>query len=108
MPARYRVVILDSARRDLENAFAYIFFDLSDSFAAYRFYDGIMEKVASLEVFPLGYSEFDFGAWRGLGFRRIHYKRYTIIYRVNEAERTVYITNIIYSRRDFSRLAPGA
>ena len=104
MPKRYRVVILERARRDIENAFGYIFFELSNPIAAYNTYDGIMSKISSLETFPNGYNPLNLGPWEGKGYRKIHYKNYTIIYKVIEKQNLVVITNITYSHRDFSKL----
>ncbi|MBR3415017.1 type II toxin-antitoxin system RelE/ParE family toxin [Candidatus Saccharibacteria bacterium] len=106
MPRRYRVVILDRARRDIENAFGYIFFELSNPIAAYATYDGIISKIRSLETFPSGYSTLDIGPWSGMGYRKVHYKNYTIIYKVDETKELVVITNVIYSHRDFSAIRP--
>ncbi|MBQ8991862.1 type II toxin-antitoxin system RelE/ParE family toxin [Candidatus Saccharibacteria bacterium] len=106
MPKRYRVVILDRAERDIENAFGYIYFELSNPIAAYNTYDGIISKIKSLSIFPAGYDSLEIGPWRGKGYRKIHYKNYTIIYKIHEDDNLVVVTNITYSHRNFSNLQP--
>lgn len=98
--------MLDRAKRDLENAFGYIYFELANPIAAYNTYDGIIAKIKSLDTFPVGYGFVEIGPWRGQGYRRVHYKNYTIVYKVDESKGVVTVTNITYSRRDFSKLHP--
>ena len=41
---------------------------------------------------------------REKGYRKVVIKSYLVIYRVDEAANTVYVTRIVYGARDYSKL----
>ena len=64
-------------------------------------YLGTLEKeIMSLSELPARYKLMEEEPWRSRGFRRLAVRRFYVYYRIDEAERRVYVTNVIYTRRD--------
>lgn len=97
----YAVNFLPEAEEDIFAIRDYIAETLENPLAAERIVGQILEKCASLAVFPKGY-EARFVA-RGLEIRLARCRKYVIAFSVNEAALEVGIQAVKYARVDFEK-----
>lgn len=100
----YKISITDLALRDLESIVEYISMELGNSTAASAFLDAVDECYGNLKTMPLMFERCRDPRLRDLGYRRAVLKNYVMVYRVTEAEQTVYILRFFYGSRDYEKL----
>ena len=98
---KYTVKLLPRAISDLDSIYTYITAELLAPEAAENLIEAIEETVFSLEDLPYRYPERKIGIYANKGYRQAFVKNYTLIYRVNEADKTVLILTIRYSKSRF-------
>ena len=92
----YNLEWTDEAASDLERIYDYIVWELKNPMAARRTFEKIVKTIESLRQFPQrGDSLFDYFSSH---YRFVWANNYRIVYRIQGA--TVYITRILYKRRD--------
>ena len=100
----YKVVATELAVQDLNGILEYIAVSLSNPTAAAAFADEVEKCYAGLEHMPLMYEQCQDVQLRALGYRKALIKNYLLIYKVDEAEKTVYILRFFYSRQNYVEL----
>lgn len=98
---RYDVKLTRRALGDLDVIYDYIAHDLREPGAALRIVDLIEEAVLSLETLPYRYPERLVGRFAGKGYRQLFVRNYTLVYRVDEAEKLVLVVTVRYSMSQF-------
>lgn len=98
---KYIVKMTDQALRDVEQIFEYVAESLLEPDIAKSLIDLISEKIISLEDQPHRCPERRVGIYAGKGYRQLLIRNYTIIYRIDESQKTVVIVTVRYSRSDF-------
>ena len=98
---KYTVYISPQAYRDLDEIYEYITNDLFAEAAAIRLIDDIENAILSLEENPERGAERKVGMYAFSGYRQLFVKNYTIVYRVDDAARSVMIVTVRYSHRNF-------
>ena len=96
----YKVKINPRAVRDLDNIFAYIAFDKLSPQNARGQVERIKTSILSLRLFPYSHQEREEGRFANMGYRQLIIDNYIVIYRIDEAEKTVYVITIQYQSRD--------
>ncbi len=91
MKKKYKVILTKNAQDDLEHIFYYIAEDNENS--AVKFIHELEVKIYTLENFPERYSYIPENQYFNTNYRNLIYKKYRIIYRVNNNE--VFILRII-------------
>ena len=99
----YRLLHTEAARRDLEGIVDYIVNDLCNPQAAALLLDGIGQAYAHLEETPFMYASCRQNILSVAGYRRVLVRGYLMIYRVNEAQKTVYIERFFSDMEDYAR-----
>lgn len=99
-PARYEVFIAPLAERQIDAIYAYLAGVLLVPETAIEIVDAIEEGILSLEVMP------NRGALRRTGtyagqYRQIFAGRFVILYRVDDAARTVMVVAVKHTLQDF-------
>ena len=97
----YQVKLLEHARQDLDGIYAYIAGTLLEPGTAERMIKTLEEGILSLETMPYRCLERKRGFYANKGYRQLFLKNYTVIYRVDEAARSVMIVTVRYSASDF-------
>ncbi|WEV63990.1 type II toxin-antitoxin system RelE/ParE family toxin [Bifidobacterium sp. ESL0732] len=99
----YKVEILPSALRDVEQIVTYIAKSLENRSAALRYADNFYTTFEDLAQLP--YSRPLYGAPGTLihEYRRESVGNYEIFYWIEEAPRQVTVARVIYARRDISK-----
>lgn len=98
---RYDVKLTRHALRDLDAIYTYIAHDLREPGAALRLIGLIEDAVLSLETLPYRYPERLVGRFAGQGYRQLFVKNYTLVYRIDEAEKLVLVMTVRYSMSQF-------
>lgn len=101
MAEQYAVKLMSSALRDLDSLYKYIAETLFEPGTALDLIEEIEREILSLQQYPNRCSVRRAGIYANKGYRQLFVKNYTVIYRVNEAEKTVIIVAVRYSASQF-------
>ncbi len=100
----YKIEVTPHAGEDLEEIVSYIAGNLANATAATAFLDAVEECYDGLEAMPFMFEECRDPHLKALGYRRAVIKHYVMVYRVDEAEKTVYILRFFYGAREYEKL----
>lgn len=100
----YNVLITKEAEEDLRGIFAYINFELLSPQSARGQIDRIRKAIEGLNELPMRYRLVDTEPWKSRGLRVRPCDNYLIFYLVNEQSKTVFISRILYGKRDVYKL----
>ena len=98
---KYQVKLTSKARRDLEGIYAYIADALREQGTAKNTADALENGILSLETMPYRCPERQRGIYANKGYHQLFVKNDTIVYRIDEASKTVIVVTVRYSRSDF-------
>ena len=101
---RYRLIVSKEAHKDIDEITSYIAHELNNTHAAIGFLDDVEASYRHVGEQPLMYSLFSDERLQKQGYRKIPIKNYLIIYRVDEAQKHVFIVRVIYGSRDYAKL----
>ena len=101
MDNKYRVTLLSRALRDLDGIYAYIARSLLERATAEKLIDTLEQEILSLGSMPYRCAERRTGAYAGKGYRQLFAKNYTVVFRIDEAHRTVIVVTVRYSSSQF-------
>jgi len=100
MKKEYKVQITKYALTQMEEIRDYISGELHAPQAAYKLMLEMKNKVASLDSMPERNQLVDSKKWREQGIRKIIVKNFIMYYWVDEKQRTVHITAVVYQKRN--------
>lgn len=101
MVERYKVKLMSRALRDLDGIYKYIAQTLLEAGTALHLAEEIERGIFSLEHFPNRCPIRRIGAYANKGYRQLLVKNYTVIFRINEEEKTVIVVTVRYSASQF-------
>lgn len=101
MEDRYSVKLMDHTLRDLDCIYGYIARKLMEPETASEQIDALEAGILSLESMPCRCPRRQTGAYVGKGYRQLFVNNYTVIFRVDEANKAVLILTIRYSASQF-------
>jgi len=96
----YKVIVMPEAEADLVELRNYISETLQSPGTALSYVEALEREIITLSEMPARYKPVDEEPWRSRGFRRLIIKNFYVYYRIDESEKQVHITNVIYTRRD--------
>lgn len=96
----YQVNLTDSAFVQLKEAIIYISNVLFEPEAANRWSDRIKKSISSLNNMPRRFPLVDEEPWRTEGIHKMTVDNFIVYYWVNDDTETVWITAVVYGRRD--------
>ena len=96
----YKVKLTTTALNQLKEAILYISKVLLEPEIARRWSDRIKKEISSLDYLPLRYPLTDEEPWRTEGIHKMTIENFIVYYRVNEETTTVWITAVVYGKRD--------
>ena len=96
----YKVKLTNCALAQLREAVGYISKVLLEPMVARRWSDRIKKEILTLDHMPLRYPLVDEEPWRTEGIRKMSVENFIVYYWVNEETLTVWITAVVYGRRD--------
>ncbi len=100
----YKVMETETALEQLEGIVLYIRDTLVNPSAAVTFLNAIARCYDDLERMPQMYELCRDLRLRDLGYRKAVIKNYVMIYRIDEAAKTVYILRFFHGRQDYEKL----
>lgn len=100
MSAKYRLIILPEAQKDIREIVLYIARELAAPQAALNLQDAFREGINSLAKMPERVKTVDEQSWKDAGVRKIRIKNYYIYFVISEADHVVKIMAVIYAGRD--------
>lgn len=98
---RYHVKLMNRALQDLDGIYTYIAKTLSEPNTAQKLVGTIEQEIFSLETMPYRCPERKTGAYANSGYRQLLVKNYTVVYRIDEATKSVIVVTVRYSRSWF-------
>ncbi len=100
MSAEYRVKLTDYAIEQMQETVSYISRVLLSPAVARGWSDKIRKELSTLAFLPSRHMLVEDEPWRSEGLRRMVIQNFIAYYWVEESTMTVWITGIIYSKRD--------
>lgn len=98
---KYKVKLMASAARDIEEIYNYIADEFKVIETAERMVDLLEHSILGLDEMPYRGSVRKTGSYANQGYRQLFVKNFTIVYRIAEAEKTVIIVTVKYTPRRF-------
>lgn len=96
----YKIIVTPDAAANLAELRYYIANILMAPDAALRHIRLIRTEIATLKQFPARISPVHEEPWHSRGIRFLIVKNFYVYYRIDENARTVFILNVVYSKRD--------
>lgn len=97
---QYAVKITEPARRQLQEIIRYIAEDLQEKRTAIRMLDTLEKELLSLSRLPNQVALTEEEPWNSAGIRKLPVKNYLVYFWVNEEQKQVQITAVVFGRRD--------
>ena len=92
------------AQADLDAILSYLALSLENPAAATAFANEVEKCYAALEQLPYLYEQCRDPRLSSNGYRKAVIKHYLLIYRVDEAQKTVYLLRFFYGRQNYETL----
>lgn len=96
---KYKVKITPSAIRELDSIYKYIANEKLAPENANGQVERIKKAILNLDTFPQSHQDRNDGRYAGKGYRQLLIDNYIAIFRIAEAEKTVYVVTIQYHGR---------
>ena len=100
----YRLIVTPDAEADLSELRDYIANVLRSPETARSYLHHLRKEIGSLSEMPARIKAVDEEPWHSRGIRKLIVKNFLVYFRIVEEEKTVYILNVIYARRDQLRI----
>lgn len=100
----YKLVAAPLAQQDLDAIFSYLALSLENPSAAAAFANEVEKCYAALEQMPYLYEQCRDPQLAAKGYRKAVIRHYLLIYRVDEAQKTVYLLRFFYGRQNYEVL----
>ena len=100
----YKLNVSKETHRDVDEIVSYFVYELKNAEAAISFLNDVENSYCHVKVNPFMFSLCGDERLRQEGYRKIPIKNYLVIYRVNEAQKDIFVVRIIYGPRDYVKL----
>ena len=97
---RYEVKLTEQAFEQIEETVQYISKTLLEPEIARKWADTLQNDIKNLEYMPSRYPLTEEKPWHAEGIRKMHVKNFLVYYLIDEKKKTVWVTAVIYGRRD--------
>ncbi len=97
---KYKVKITQQANEQMLEVFRYINGTLSEPVAAQRLLDNLQSSILSLSFMPQRVALVQKEPWKSHGIHKMPVKNFLVYFWINEELKEVYITAVIYSKRN--------
>ena len=99
----YKVIVSELAERDLNGIYSYIYRKLKSKSSAERVALRLRGAMVGLSVLPKRYRVYPMEPWLSREIRSVAVGNYVLFYLVKDAESEVWITRIVYGKRDMKK-----
>lgn len=100
MRAHYQIIVTPDAEADLSELRDYIANVLLSPDTACSYLRHLRKEIGKLSDMPGRIKMVDEEPWHSRGIRKMIVKNFFVYFRIVEEEKTVFILNVIYARRD--------
>ena len=100
----YKIRVTPLGAKDLEEIVTYMTQELDNADAAASFLDEVDACYPRMEEMPFLFEECHDPRLKALQYRRAIIRRYVMVYRVDEAEKAIYVLRFFYGARDYEKL----
>lgn len=100
----YKIKVSELAHQDLEKIVSYIAVQLANPKAAGDFLDEVEKCYGYLRNNPLMYTKCQDKRLEKEGYRKVSINNYVLVYKINEASKTVNILRFFYGPQDYVKL----
>ncbi len=100
----YKLIKTDSFQRDLDTVIGYIVLSLENKIAAASLVGAIEKSYDEIARMPLMYEACHDPHLKKLGYRKAVIRNYSMVYKVDEVAKTVYILRLFHGRQDYMKL----
>lgn len=97
---QYEVKLTPQAVEQIQETVSYISHILLEPEAAKRWADILCKEISSLNSMPSRYPLTEEEPWRTYGIRKMTVKNFLVYYFVDEEQKRVSVTAVVYGRRD--------
>lgn len=97
---KYKVQILRAAYRDIDNIYRYIASEKLAPENAKSQVNRIKEAILGLDIFPYSHQDRLTGRYSGKGYKQLVLDNYVAIFRIDEAEKIVWVVTVQYLGRN--------
>ena len=97
---QYQVKMTMYATEQVRETVSYISHELLSPETAVGWANYLQKEIAGLDTFPARYPCIEEEPWRTKGIRKLSVKNFLIYYWIDEENSTVWITSVIYAKRD--------
>lgn len=97
---KYKIRINPRAIRELDSIYEYIAKEKLAPENAKGQIDRIKKAILDLDTFPQSHQERNEGRYAGKGYRQLLIDNYIVIFRIDEADKIVYVVTIQYHGRN--------
>ncbi|HRU99787.1 MAG TPA: type II toxin-antitoxin system RelE/ParE family toxin [Ruminococcus sp.] len=97
---QYEVKMTPSATEGIGDIISYISKVLLVPDTASKWADYLQKEIAGLNIMPARHVLVEMEPWRGRGIRKMPVKNFIVYYFIDEKSKTVWITAVVYAKRD--------
>ncbi len=97
---QYTVKMTMSAIGQISETISYISRILLVPDTAQKWSDYLQKEIAGLDMMPARFALVDEEPWRTKGIHKMNVKNFIVYYLINDETATVWITAVVYARRD--------
>lgn len=99
----FKVIVSEQAERDLGDIYSYICCELKSKISAERVAQRLRSAMSGLSVMPKRYRVYPLEPWLSREVRSVAVGNDVLFYLVKDAESEVWITRIVYGKRDMKK-----
>jgi len=99
----YKVIVSEQAERDLESIYSYIYHELKSKLSAERVALRLHGAMIGLSMMPKRYRLYPIEPWLSREVRSVSVGNYVMFYLVKEDESEVWITRIVFGKRNMKK-----
>lgn len=99
----YKVFVSEQAERDLGDVYSYIYCELKSKSSAEKMALRLRGAMTALSIMPKRYRVYPLEPWFSREVRSVAVGNYVIFYLVKDAESEVWITRIVYGKRNMKK-----
>ncbi|MCQ2062577.1 MAG: type II toxin-antitoxin system RelE/ParE family toxin [Fibrobacter sp.] len=100
----YKVIISEQAESDLKSIYSYISDELKSENSAERITLRLHNAMASLTTMPKRFQVYPVEPWQSREVRSVPVGNYNLFYLVKDDDCEVWITRVVYGKRDFKNI----
>ena len=100
----YKLIVTKEAHSDIDEIASYIAKEFKNATSTASFLNDVEKSYRLIIDNPCIYALCTDERLHERGYRKVVIKHYLVLYRVDEADKTVYVVRVVYGARDYAKL----